>query len=123
MLRRPHGKASVNPDNPRAFGICDRCGGLRNLRDLIWQKQWNGTVLQNLRFLVCEDCLDVPAPFLQYYLLPPDPRQIANPRTEPFFLDEVDLLSTQDDVPITTQDDEGMVVNQPSQNFSDPPGE
>lgn len=123
MLRRPHGRASVNPDSPRAFAICDRCGCLTNLHRLSWQHQWNGTVLQNMRWLVCEDCLDIPAPFLQFYLIPPDPRPIANPRTEPYMLDEVDYLSTQQDVPITTQDDREIVTNQASQNFSDPPPE
>ena len=48
----PHGRAKVDASNPRAFGVCDRCGFLYNHKDLRWQYDYRGRSLQNLRILV-----------------------------------------------------------------------
>lgn len=121
MSWRYHGRASVDPTSPQAFGVCDRCAFLYNLNDLQWQFQFNGTGLINLRLLVCDRCLDVPQPQLLSPVLPPDPMPVFNARPEPYQLDEVDYLATQDGNPIETQSDEIIVTNQPSQNFSEDP--
>jgi hypothetical protein len=82
-----HGHAQVDPNNPRAFGICDRCGFQYNLHKLQWQYQWAGTMLVNRQFLVCDTCLDTPQPQLRAIILPPDPMPIFNARPEPYAID------------------------------------
>lgn len=121
MAWRFHGRATVDPANPRAFGFCDRCGFLYNLDDLQWQYQYVGTGLQNLRILVCDTCLDVPQPQLQVIILPPDPPPVFNARPEPYALDEIDYLSTQLEETIEAEDGDDIVVDQPSQNFTEEP--
>lgn len=85
---RQHGRASIDPSNPRALGICDRCGAMYNHHQLKWLYDWRGTKLQNLRFLVCDSCYD------QYQqngqrtiILPPDPIPIMNARPEQYVPD------------------------------------
>ncbi|HVT27663.1 MAG TPA: hypothetical protein VHE81_06555 [Lacipirellulaceae bacterium] len=123
MLRRPHGRARVDEENPQAFGICDRCGVLYNLRDLQFQYAINGLNTINTQLRVCEICTDD----LQYQFrnipLPADPLPKRNARPEPYMLDEVDYLATQDLEIITTQDDIKIVVDDASQNFSDVPND
>jgi hypothetical protein len=80
---RNHGLARVDPQNPEAFAVCDRCGRRRNHVDLTWQRQYAGNNLINLRLLVCRDfCLDVPHEFARPVILPPDPVPIRDPRPE-----------------------------------------
>jgi len=80
---RAHGRARVDPQNPQAFAVCDRCGKRRNHVDLTWQHEWQGNQLVNLRILVCHDtCLDKPHEFTRPPLLPPDPVPIKDPRPE-----------------------------------------
>lgn len=80
MAWRPHGRARVNPENPEAFGYCDRCGFVYNLRDLDWQWDWNGNRLFNKRILVSHQCMDKPQEQLRPKGLPQDPVPILNPR-------------------------------------------
>lgn len=113
-----YGKAEVNPDAPRAFGVCDRCGFWDNLHKLKWQMQWNATMLFNTRFLVCDDCYDKPQEQLRTVILPPDPVPVANPRVEAFQQDEVNYLVTQDQTTkIITNDDVPIVTDNASENF------
>ena len=80
---RSHGRARVDPQNPEAFAVCDRCGFRRNHVDLTWQYQYRGNALTNIRVLVCADkCLDVPHEFERPIILPPDPLPIKDPRPE-----------------------------------------
>ncbi|HVT27664.1 MAG TPA: hypothetical protein VHE81_06560 [Lacipirellulaceae bacterium] len=88
MPWRPHGRAEVDPRQPEAFGVCDRCGCLYNLDRLHWQYQFAGVGLVNLNLLVCRPCLDVPQPQLTATILPPDPDPIFNARPEYYALDE-----------------------------------
>ncbi len=67
---------------PRAFSVCDRCGFVYNHKDLIWQNQWVGPRLQNLRVLVCDSCVDKPQDQLRTLLIPADPVPIDTPRPE-----------------------------------------
>ena len=95
MAWRYHGHASVDPDAPRAFATCDRCGFLYQLASLHFQHQWCGPKIQNLRLLVCDDCLDIPAPFLRALILAPDPDPIFNVRPEQYSIDETDYRVTE----------------------------
>lgn len=88
-----YGRATINPNDPNALGICDRCGFLYNLRTLRWQMEWCGTTMQNLHLRVCSRCWDVPQEQLRTIILPPDPPSVRDPRTEPFFIDQVNELT------------------------------
>ena len=91
---RPHGRAQVSSRNPRAFGICDRCGFLYNHNRLQWQMDWAGASLINKRVLVCDTCLDVPQQQLRAIVLPADPIPIQNPRTQDYATAETNYRST-----------------------------
>jgi hypothetical protein len=83
MAWRPHSHARVQPANPQAWGVCDRCGLYYNLVDLVYQYQWAGPRLQNLRIRVCRrTCLDVPQQQLKPRMLPPDPLPVFDPRPD-----------------------------------------
>lgn len=85
---RFHGRASVDVNRPEAWGVCDRCGFLYQHRNLIWQHDWRGPQLQNLRILVCIACLDKSQENGQRtFVLPPDPVAIKNARPETYVLD------------------------------------
>jgi hypothetical protein len=88
------GRAITDPDAPRAFGVCDRCGIWYNHSELRWQYNIRGRGLQNLRILVCSDCEDEPSYFLKPIIVPPDPPPIPNARPEQFCQDEVDDRTT-----------------------------
>lgn len=89
------GRATINPAAPEALGICDGCGFLFNLRALRWQYEWCGTNLQNLHYRKCSTCLDVPNEQLRTIILPPDPRPVSDPRTEPFSVDQANDYTLQ----------------------------
>lgn len=95
MSWRPHGRATVNPSAPSAFGVCDRCAFLYNLSDLSWQWDWRGPRLANLRILVCTPCYDRAQEQLRPVILPPDPVSRANPRPEPFAQDNQGISAVQ----------------------------
>jgi hypothetical protein len=96
MSIRPHGKAQVDATRPRAFGVCDRCGFLYNLKDLKWQFDFAGIGLLNYRILVCSPCYDRPQDQKRPVILPPDPIPVANARVEPYAQDETNIRVTQD---------------------------
>lgn len=96
MSWRPHGRARINPRAPVSTAICDRCSFLYNITDLTWQFQWAGPNLQNLRLLVCPDCLDIPQEQLKPRILPPDPMPTLNARPENFLIDDFDYRVTED---------------------------
>ncbi len=91
---RPHGRARVSSRNPRAFGICDRCGFLYNHDRLSWQYEWRGASLMNIRILVCETCNDVPQQQLRAIVVPADPIPIQNPRTQDYVTAETNTRAT-----------------------------
>ncbi len=118
-MRWPHGRATVDPTNPQLWGVCDRCGILQNYDTLSWQHEYRGLALQNIKLLVCPRCLDVPFPFNQPIIVPPDPDPIKDPRPAFWQVEEgspstqpVDLLiSTEDDDPITTNKNQPLSGN------------
>ena len=99
--------AEVNPDNPAAWATCDRCGSRFNLKNLVWQYAYMGSMTpQNTGFLVCtEGCLDPRNPQDAPLILPPDPMPVFNARPENYTVDEASWLLTQDGEIITTEDD------------------
>lgn len=111
MAWRFTGRAHVSASNPRAFGVCDRCGIWHQLCNLSWQYQWAGTRLQNLRLLVCAQCLDVPQPQLKARILPPDPVPVMNARPENFDADNNTFLTTNDNDNIVTDDGTFLVTD------------
>lgn len=76
------GHAKIDPRNPRAAAVCDRCGFVYNHYALRWQYDFRGRTLANLRILVCEQCTDEVQPQLKPRILPPDPVAIENARVE-----------------------------------------
>lgn len=92
---RPHGRAHVSSRNPRAFGICDRCGFLYNHNRLQWQYDWAGASLINKRILICDTCNDVPQTQLRAIVVPADPVPIQNPRVQDYYNAETDIRTTQ----------------------------
>ncbi len=91
---RPHGRAKVDSRNPRAFGICDRCGFLYNHHNLRWQFDYAGAGLINRRILVCGPCEDVPQAQLRNIILPADPTPIMNARIQNYVDASVDKRTT-----------------------------
>jgi hypothetical protein len=85
---RPHGRARISPTKPQAQAVCDRCYRRLSHSDLSWQFEFAGPQLQNLRILVCRECLDKPQEGLRTLILPPDPVPIENPRPENFVSDD-----------------------------------
>lgn len=83
-----HGRARVDPQNPQAFAVCDRCRMLYNRVDLSWQYQYRGNSLVNIRLLVCARCLDKPHDFARPAILPPDPVPISDPRPDNYAASE-----------------------------------
>lgn len=86
---RPHPKrARVNPNAPSAWGTCDRCGMITNLRDMDWHREWAGSKIINLGYLNCPRCQTIPNETLRTIVLPPDPDPVLNARPENYALDE-----------------------------------
>lgn len=94
------GRARVNPTAPEAAGQCDRCGFLYSFRDLAWQMDWRGSSLQNLRVLVCPNCLDTPQEQLRAIIVPADPMPIINARV-PDYANAETNYQTLTSVPLT----------------------
>lgn len=91
----PTGRGSVNARNPRSLAVCDRCSFTYNLDQLTWQYQWAGVKLQNLRLLVCCECLDKPQPQLKTIVIPPDPMPTLNPRPEQYAVTVPSFVATE----------------------------
>jgi hypothetical protein len=85
---RPRSHFRVDPTNPRAKAVCDRCGQQWQLEELKWQYQWVGPRLQNLRVYVCPPCLDKPQPNIKTIVIPADPIPVFNPRPEQYVSDD-----------------------------------
>lgn len=88
------GRARVSASSPQAAGVCDRCGFVYQRVDLNWQYDWRGATKQNIRILVCNDCMDDAQEQLRAIVVPADPVPIDQPRVEGFISDEVDYRLT-----------------------------
>lgn len=74
------GRAYTDPSAPEPPGICDDCGFKYMRSELKWQYDFRGDTLQNLRYLKCWRCLDIPQDQLRTVIVPPDPVPIKDPR-------------------------------------------
>jgi hypothetical protein len=120
------GRARTNASNPTASGICDRCGFRYTFSDLQWQFDWRGAALQNLRILVCRDCLDRPQEQLRAIVIPADPTPIVNARVQDFTLASVDNFAVS--APTTYDPTTGLplppqnvLITQDGQNLTTQP--
>lgn len=77
---RPHGRARINARSPEAWGTCDSCGFVYNLRTLRWQYEYAGNRLVNQRFLVCRKCEYEPNPQLRADPIQADPPPLQDVR-------------------------------------------
>ena len=126
------GRARVSPSSPQAAGQCDRCGFLYTHSTLNWQYDWRGSTMQNLRLLVCRNCLDEPQAQLRAIVVPADPMPIQNPRVPDYVTAETNTrytsgqntVDSQTGIPVPggdvriTQDDKDRVTQQ----TGEPPG-
>lgn len=107
----PTGRARVSARSPRAFGVCDRCGFTYQRSDLSYQYQWQGFVLQNLNWLVCDTCLDVPQVQLKSIILPPDPVPIDDPRIERYSVEVPSYMTTETQMRLVTVSGDPLVTS------------
>lgn len=106
------GRASIDPSNPSALGICQRCGNMWNLREIQSQFQWMGPSLQDTFVRVCPDCMDEPSEFLRTIILPPDPEPVLYTLPMDFPLAELSayILMTEVDFDLITEDDQEITT-------------
>jgi hypothetical protein len=91
----PSGRGRVSARKPQALATCDRCGLTYNHKDLVWQWDWRGTNLQNLKILVCKrTCLDKPQIQLRAIVIPPDPLPVINARPEMYSVEVPSYMAT-----------------------------
>ncbi len=88
MPHRHRSKAIVDPNAPRATGVCDRCGFWFLHHTLRFQNEWAGTSIIQKNLLVCSTCYDEPSPAYKTTFVPPDEQAIPNARPEPYSIDE-----------------------------------
>ena len=89
---------------------CDYCSMIYSRSDLSWAYEWAGTKLQNLNYLVCPKCLDVPSAGLRTVIPGPDPTPIPNVRAIPFANWRNNEISTEQLDPIATEDDNNLIT-------------
>lgn len=66
--------------------------------------------LQNIRILVCSQCLDVPSIQLKTIILPPDPLPVFNPRPEQYDIEVPSNITTIPGVWFATMDGVDIVM-------------
>ena len=59
----------------------------------MWQFEWRGATLQNIKILVCRDCIDTPQENIRSIVIPADPTPIVNARIQDFVAASTDELS------------------------------
>lgn len=89
------GRARTSSTSPQAHAICDRCGFRYNFVDLMWQWEWRGATLQNIKILVCRRCIDKPQENIRSIVLPADPVPIINARVQDFSLAEDSVVGLE----------------------------
>ncbi len=102
------------------FAVCDRCSIWYNITDLTWQFQYAGPNLQNLRLLVCKECLDVPQIQLKTIIIPPDPVPVLNPRPESYDVTVNNFLETQAGQSLATEDGQAIIWEYQDTPLPDP---
>ena len=87
-MRKHPRRTQVNPQSPRAWGSSDRNGMIGQHNEMVWQYDWRGNKIVNLRVLVHRDEVDLPQRQLGNLQIPADPIPIRNPRPENYTIDE-----------------------------------
>lgn len=82
MPWRPHGRAHFSPRDSRPAAICDACGFMYNLDDLVRELDYAGNRIVRTGFLVCQRCDDDLQPQKLPRPLPQDPLPVRNPRPQ-----------------------------------------
>ena len=93
------GRARTSAKQPRAFGVCFRCGIWHNRDQLLFQHEWRGAQLTNTYILVCKECMDIPQEQNRAIVLPADPTPIFYPSVEDFLADDTNWRSTSQIIP------------------------
>lgn len=97
-------RARVNARRPKAWATSDRNGMIGNLKDMKWQWDYRGNMIQNTRILVHKDELDKPQRQLGNLVLPPDPLPVRYARVENYTIDEHTFREDMTGVGRKTQD-------------------
>lgn len=116
----PTARARVSARSPEAQGCCDRCYLNYSLRDLTWQYEWAGVKLQNLRLLVCKECLDVPQPQLKSIVIPADPTPVLNPRPEQYDVTVPSFLEAENQAALLTEGGQAILWESTDTPLPDP---
>lgn len=116
----PTARARVSARSPEAQGCCDRCYLNYSLRDLTWQYEWAGVKLQNLRLLVCKECLDVPQPQLKSIAIPADPTPVLNPRPEQYDVTVPSFLEAENQASLLTEGGQAILWESTDTPLPDP---
>ena len=104
MAWRPHNFATVNVHNLSAWGKCDRCDLVYPLNELVWQYDWRGNQVQNIKLRVCtRTCVDKPYEGWRPLKLPADPIPVKDPRP-------INAASQEQNVPLPTLWDEPGIL-------------
>jgi len=120
------GRAKIRASQPAAAGVCDRCGAVYQLSELLNQYIWAGATLQRLNLRVCNRCMDVPSEQARSIRLPADPPPVFNPRPEnyaaasndsrvtaaPSTIDPVAGITIPQGVPLVTTSGDSRVTQQ-----------
>lgn len=101
----------VDPQNPRAAGVCDRGGEVRRHSELRREMRWAGNRLVPTGFLCCAQHIDMPHPQDRVLILPPDPVPVRDPRP---MLDPTGLINSNLDSFV-------LDVSQLTDSAGDPP--
>jgi len=104
-----NGRARISATQPRAKGICDRCGFMYSLSDLQYQFQWAGSGLVNLQLRVCRRCMDIPQIQFKSFVLPPDPLPVDNPRIEYYGIEVTSFLQSEEGPSLLTEDGSALL--------------
>lgn len=81
MALQQSSHAIADMQRPDEWYFCDRCGFRRMKKNAVFQFDWRGTKLADLRILVCtETCNDRPQEQLRTILIGPDPIPVVNSR-------------------------------------------
>ena len=111
MAWRPHGRININATAPAAGGCCDRCGIWYSLSDLVWQYDWRGNQIQNIKLRVCtRTCVDKPYEGWRPLKLPPDPVPVRDPR--PYLAAQEEMNTPLP--PLVVWDEPGVSWDEPS---------
>lgn len=88
VSRRFFTRATENPLNPEARGVCNRCGMVYDHAALRPQTRQGPGSMKISLLLICKNCFDLPMPWLRTLWLPQDPPNVNFPSPEPYAIDE-----------------------------------